>query len=157
MGTPYAPHTLEVAGEERLVIELQELDCVTFVENVLALARFVRSVPEAMLDDPTRHQAYYSGILQNIRYRMTASSTSILHGSTTSVYRIGDLEPTPMSFRLSNTLELTSRWRKVSTNGGIRWHSRWITHPDAYGQLGEDRAFIRARTPGDRDPTLWQI
>ncbi len=31
VGTPYAPYTLEVEGEEGLVIELQELDCVTFV------------------------------------------------------------------------------------------------------------------------------
>ena len=49
VGTPYAPHTLEAPGEEGLVIELEELDCVTFVENVLALARFVQTVPDELL------------------------------------------------------------------------------------------------------------
>src|SRR5690606_714206 len=43
VGTPYKPGTLEVPGPERLVINLRELDCVTFVENVLALSRLVRA------------------------------------------------------------------------------------------------------------------
>ena len=134
VGTPYAPHTLEVAGEERLVIELQELDCVTFVENVLALARFVRSVPEAMLDDPTRHQAYYSGILQNIRYRD------------------GKLDEYPAR------LHYFSEWiSDKDTRGLVRNLSSDLggvpddepidfmtTHPDAYRQLGEDPAFLPA-------------
>ncbi|MGH7482605.1 MAG: N-acetylmuramoyl-L-alanine amidase-like domain-containing protein [Longimicrobiales bacterium] len=42
VGTKYTPGTLEIPGPERLVINLRELDCVTFVENVLALARLVR-------------------------------------------------------------------------------------------------------------------
>jgi Protein of unknown function (DUF1460) len=37
-GTPYASNTLEKEGEEALVINLRELDCVTFIENTLALA-----------------------------------------------------------------------------------------------------------------------
>jgi len=43
VGTTYTPGTLEVPGPERLVINLRELDCVTFVENVLALSRLVRA------------------------------------------------------------------------------------------------------------------
>ncbi len=43
VGAPYTPGTLEVEGPERLVINLREFDCVTFVENTLALARVVRS------------------------------------------------------------------------------------------------------------------
>jgi hypothetical protein len=39
LGTPYKPHTLEVPGPERLVVNLQAFDCVTFVESVLAIAR----------------------------------------------------------------------------------------------------------------------
>lgn len=40
--TPYEPGTLEVPGPERLVINLRALDCVTYVENVLAMARIIR-------------------------------------------------------------------------------------------------------------------
>lgn len=35
--TPYVAHTLEIASDETFVINLRELDCVTFVENVIAL------------------------------------------------------------------------------------------------------------------------
>ena len=40
LGTPYQSNTLNVTREELPVINLHELDCVTFVENVLALAFF---------------------------------------------------------------------------------------------------------------------
>ncbi len=42
LGTPYRPHTLEVSGPERLVVNLQVFDCVTFVESVLAIARCMK-------------------------------------------------------------------------------------------------------------------
>ncbi|MDF2157223.1 N-acetylmuramoyl-L-alanine amidase-like domain-containing protein [Algoriphagus sp. CAU 1675] len=37
--TPYVEKTLELPGEEKLVINLMGLDCTTYVESVLALAR----------------------------------------------------------------------------------------------------------------------
>lgn len=43
LGAPYVGHTLETSGDEHLVINLQEFDCMTFVENMLALARCVKS------------------------------------------------------------------------------------------------------------------
>ncbi|MGI6573649.1 MAG: N-acetylmuramoyl-L-alanine amidase-like domain-containing protein [Fermentimonas sp.] len=42
-GTPYVGHTLEVTDEEKLVVNLRELDCVTFIETVIALTNTVRS------------------------------------------------------------------------------------------------------------------
>jgi len=41
--TPYVAATLENGLEEKMVINLSELDCTTFVENCLALARTVKS------------------------------------------------------------------------------------------------------------------
>lgn len=43
VGTPYVANTLDSPGPERLVINLRALDCVTFVENTLAIARMVRA------------------------------------------------------------------------------------------------------------------
>lgn len=43
VGAPYRPGLLEVPGPERLVVNLREYDCVTFVETVLALSRMVRA------------------------------------------------------------------------------------------------------------------
>ena len=39
LGTPYVGHTLEAPGDEHLVINLREFDCMTFVENMLTLAQ----------------------------------------------------------------------------------------------------------------------
>lgn len=43
MGTPYVAKTLDKTNEENLVVNLRELDCTTFVENCLAIARTVKS------------------------------------------------------------------------------------------------------------------
>lgn len=70
VGTPYVPNTLEVPGPERLVIGFRGLDCVTFVENALALARFVHEPGARELlarrEDAERR---YEQILTRIRYR----------------------------------------------------------------------------------------
>ena len=43
LGTPYVAATLENGPEEKLVINLRKLDCTTFAETCLALARTVKS------------------------------------------------------------------------------------------------------------------
>ena len=134
VGTPYAPHTLEVEGEEHLVIELQEFDCVTFVENVLALARFVRSAPEAMLDDPMRYRAYYSGILQNIRYR-----DGNLDGYGSRLHYFSEWITNKDAMGLVRNL--SAELGGVPDDEPIDFMT---SHPDAYRQLGEDPAFLPA-------------
>jgi hypothetical protein len=51
------------------VVNLRELDCVTFIENVLALVRFVRADGVALLADPAAARARYEGYLRELRYR----------------------------------------------------------------------------------------
>lgn len=41
--TPYVASTLEGANSEKLVVNLRQLDCTTFAENCLALARTIQS------------------------------------------------------------------------------------------------------------------
>ena len=43
LGTPYVVASLENGLEEKMVINLRELDCTTFAENCLALARTVKA------------------------------------------------------------------------------------------------------------------
>jgi hypothetical protein len=69
VGTRYTPGTLELPGSEDLVVNLQELDCVTLVENVLALARFVRLAEPGILESEIETRALYRRILTLIRYR----------------------------------------------------------------------------------------
>ncbi len=61
IGTEYAAHSLEEGGAEHLVVNLRVLDCVSFYENSLALARCVK-MKHFSFDD-------YRAQLQFIRYR----------------------------------------------------------------------------------------
>lgn len=61
IGTAYKAKALEVVGVERLVVDLQGLDCTTLVESTLALARCIKA------GDPTF--AGFSRQLQQVRYR----------------------------------------------------------------------------------------
>ena len=64
VGTAYVPGTLEVEGFERLVINFRGLDCVTFVENVFAMSRFVRTAgARALLEDRKSAEDVYESIL----------------------------------------------------------------------------------------------
>jgi hypothetical protein len=60
LGSPYVEKTLELPGEEQVVINLMGLDCTTFVESVLALATSIwQSAPRF----ETMEKA-----LENLRY-----------------------------------------------------------------------------------------
>jgi hypothetical protein len=61
VGGPYTPHTLELPGPERVVVNLREFDCVTYVESVLAMARLIR--------DGRRGFSAFTEELRRIRYR----------------------------------------------------------------------------------------
>lgn len=69
VGTAYVPQTLEVEGPEGLVINFRGLDCVTFVENAFALARFVRGGGAQLLEDRPAAEAVYAQLLTELRYR----------------------------------------------------------------------------------------
>jgi hypothetical protein len=63
LGTPYVAGTLDVdSPHENLVVNLRGFDCVTFYENMLALARVIRSY-----HNPTRHN--FEDELTFLRYR----------------------------------------------------------------------------------------
>lgn len=61
IGTEYVAHTLEVGDDETLVINLTGLDCTTFLENALVLARCIKK--------GTTTFENYQTELQSIRYR----------------------------------------------------------------------------------------
>lgn len=69
VGTAYVPQTLEADGPEGLVINFRGLDCVTFVENVFALSRFVQRGGAALLSDRAAAEGAYAALLTDIRYR----------------------------------------------------------------------------------------
>ncbi len=59
-GIPYVAHTLEPNNKERLIINLRQLDCTTFVEQVAALYLCVKEHKTTFAD--------YCKMLQKLRY-----------------------------------------------------------------------------------------
>src|SRR5690554_4412832 len=61
LGLEYVDRTLEVTDSEKLIVNLRELDCTTYAENLLALARTLKS------DSATFQQ--FAEELKKMRYR----------------------------------------------------------------------------------------
>ncbi len=132
LGTRYTPQTLEVEGNERLVINFRELDCVTFVETVLALNHFLRDA--AALDpavDPGPAMDRYEEILTRIRYR----DGRISGYPSRSHYFLDWIRNNE---RDGLVQDITGDLGGVEDGEPINFMS---THPDSYRQLGEQTAF----------------
>lgn len=78
-GTPYVASTLEYTPEQ-LVVNLRELDCTTFVESTIALARTVK--------DKNPSFQKFCGNLQQLRYREASIEdySSRLHYTSDWIY-----------------------------------------------------------------------
>lgn len=71
VGNDYTPHTLDPPGPERLIINLREFDCVTYVESVLALGRVIRDGGRfADFTDQLRRIRYRNGTLDGYTSRL---------------------------------------------------------------------------------------
>jgi hypothetical protein len=150
VGATYRPGTLEAPGPERLIVNLRELDCVTFVENVLALTRFARHDGLALLADPPAARATYERYLRGLRYR----------GGTIEGY------PSRLHY-FSEWLaenERAGRVRQITRDLGGATDAEPIDfmskHPAAYRQLREAgvRDAIRAMEARlNRAPPRWYL
>lgn len=123
LGTPYVANALEAAGEERLVVNLRGLDCVTFYENALALARCIK-LGKTSFDD-------YQAQLQFMRYR-----DGKIDGYPSRLHYTSD-------YFHDNARRGT--WQDVTRRlGGVVFENRvgfMSAHPDAYRQLKDNAAF----------------
>jgi hypothetical protein len=131
VGTAYVPRTLEVDGPERLVINFRGLDCVTFVENVHALATLIKAGTSERLDDRGRVEGEYERAVQSLRYRngFVSGYSSRLHYFTDW---IADAQ------RKLLVTDITRELGGVPDREPIDFMS---THPDAYRQLADPDAF----------------
>jgi len=77
LGRRYGTHILERNGPERLIINLRELDCFTFVENAVVLERLARTGATSFAD--------YTATLRLLRYR-----NGILDGYVSRLHYFSD-------------------------------------------------------------------
>jgi hypothetical protein len=128
VGTAYVPGSLEVEGPERVVVGFRGLDCVTFVENVLALSRFVRlAEASTLLERRGEAEDRYEALLTEVRYR-----DGVLDGYPSRLHYFSDwiADAEVKGLVVDVTEEL----------GGVRDQEpvNFMTqHPDAYPPLSD--------------------
>ncbi len=125
LGTDYVAHTLEVSGDERLVVNLHGLDCVTFCENAFVLARCIKKGTMTFED--------YKKELQFLRYL-----GGIINQYSSRLHYFYD-------YIFDN--EKKGVWKNITKElGGIPYKKRInfiSTHPKFYRQLTEHPEFIK--------------
>lgn len=123
LGTEYVAGTLDsYEGDEHLVIRISGLDCVTFVENTLAMARIIQK--------GKRDVSSFKKELQEIRYRggKINGYSSRLHYFSDWIF---DNEDKGIVKDITKTI------------GGVPYKKKidfMSTHPDLYKQLTTDKA-----------------
>ena len=124
-GTPYVGKTLDINNEENLIVNLRELDCTTFVENCLAIARTIKS------GKPTFEK--FASELENIRYRCGQ-----LNGYTSRLHYFGDWITDNATKGIVEDM--------ASKIGGVKcpvFLNFMSTHPVLYPQLKATPALIK--------------
>ena len=124
IGTEYQPKTIETPNAERLKIHLSGLDCYTFIETSLALARVVKSKKTTFTD--------FVNEVKLIRYR-----NGLLHGWTSRLHYFSD-----WIYDLSRRNILKDVTEAI---GGIPYRKTinfMSSHPEAYPMLAENKMRI---------------
>jgi hypothetical protein len=119
VGTTYTPGVLEAEGPEHLVVNLRELDCVTYVENMLAMARLIkaRSVDFNAYKAQLVRIRYRGGVLDGYPSRLHYFSDWIHDNGLKGVVR-----------DLTRELGGTRRAERINFMS---------THPSSYRQLAD--------------------
>ena len=125
LGTPYLANALEVPGEEHLVVNMRGLDCVSFYENALVLARCIKKGVTSFEE--------YKNQLQFIRYR-----GGVIDGYASRLHYTSD-------YIFDN--EVKGVWKNISKDiGGVPLKKPvnfMSTHPDAYRQIREGKGVLK--------------
>ena len=127
LGVPYVAKTLEIGKIETLVINLQGLDCTTYVENVLAFGLMLKN-EKSQFDD-------YTKILENIRYK-----DGKLDGYASRLHYFSEWIANNEQKGLINNI--TSEIGGVEITKEINFMS---AHRDLYPFLGDDDNFNKIR------------
>lgn len=134
VGWTYTPQTLELPGPEHVVVNLAALDCVTFIENVLALVRYQGRFGGDVDADPEASRARYESLLREIRYR-----SADLDGYTSRLHYFSEWLADNSSRGLLTIR--TGQLGGVADSEAINFMS---THPSAYPALASDPVAVAA-------------
>ena len=164
LGTPYVPQTLDPAGEERLVVELQGLDCVTFVETVLALAGTVQALDVENYRRMSKEEVRkaYSEKLVSIRYRSghMEGYASRLHYFSEWIWDNSELGLVDKLFDGPPAIAETEQINFMTTHSAAYWQLR--DNPALIAEIqktevdlsAKSRFYVREQDIDDIEPDL---
>lgn len=128
IGNPYEAHTLDRSTSEELVTDLHSFDCVTFIENALALARAVTA--NRLTFDAYREQLrllrYRGGVIDGYTSRLHYFTEWIADNAAKGILR--DVTQEIGGVRLKKKISFMS------------------SHREAYPQLAADSLFGRMQS-----------
>lgn len=122
LDSPYVASTLEKNKSEKLVINLHEFDCTTFVENCIALSKLLKSEDVSFSN--------FQAILTGIRYK-----NQKIDGYSSRLHYISDWKYENEINRTLQDISATLGGKKI-----IKTINYMSTHPVAYKQLSTDEA-----------------
>ena len=131
LGTPYVAKTLEIEGDEQLVIELGGLDCTTFLENVVVFSRLVKAGKLNFEDFQKEliHLRYRDGEQGDYPSRLHYFSDWIYNNAEKGIIK-----------------DITADVGGVAYPNNLNFMS---THPTAYRQLSENQDFVSEITSAE--------
>jgi len=132
LNTPYVAHTLELSQEEKLVVNLREFDCTTFVESCFALARTIHM---------GKNFDTYCAELEKMRYR-DGIKTDYPSRNHYFTEWIRDNE------QLGLVKDMTQEIGGVPLKVKVNFMS---THPDKYMQLANNPDFVQRMAPIEKE------
>jgi cell wall-associated NlpC family hydrolase len=124
IGTDYIAGSLEAAGEEHLIINVDKFDCTTFVENVLAFARYIKK------GNPSADS--FASELRQIRYR-----NGIINQYPSRLHYFSDWIYDNIKKHLIKDVTDSLGGEKIKFS-----LSFMSTHPEFYKKLMENPSFI---------------
>jgi hypothetical protein len=117
LNTPYVASTLEVQGEEQLVINLREMDCTTFVEYVLVISLSIKNkeMQFANFVQNLTHIRYRDGQLQGYPSRLHYFSEWIYNNTQKGIIEIPEenLQTTQFDATVNFMSENPSYYRQL--------------------------------------------
>jgi len=122
--TPYVGNTLDINTEENLIVNLRGLDCTTFVENCLAIARTIKSGKATF--------ERFTGELEKIRYR-----NGRLNGYGSRLHYFGEWIKDNQTKGIVE--DVSKQLGGISCPVVLNFMS---THPDSYPQLKANTVLI---------------
>ena len=126
LNTPYVANTLEGNDEEQLVVNLSKLDCMTFVENCIALSRTAQY--------PVPDYEYFVRELKKIRYR-----DGLINGYTSRLHYTSDWINNNAEKNIIEDITYALGGKKFKPN--VNYMS---THPNSYPALRKSKQDVEA-------------